>query len=77
MSIYLVVAEHVRPSEMGSIKKFCKEKKIRVTKIAMDETFTNLVRVRVSGDTKRVANKVRDFIWDNINNGAYCDVKKV
>lgn len=74
--MYNIKAEHVRPSEMQRIKDYCKENKIRVTKISMDETFTNFVHVRVSGKTVRVANKVRDFIWDEVNGGAFCEVTK-
>lgn len=77
MAMFSVSAEHVPARAIKDIREFAKKNKIRLTRIDMDEMFTNVVRIRVSGDTKRVANKVRDFIWNEINGGAWCDVKAI
>lgn len=76
MPMFNISAEHVNERDLDRIRAFCKEKKIRVTKSRMDETFTNFVHVRVSGDSKVVANKVRKFIWDEVNNGAFCKIRR-
>lgn len=65
------------PEALPRVREFCKEQKIRVTKMEMDALFTNQANIRVSGDTKRVANKVREFIWDELNGGAWCEITKV
>jgi len=77
MAVFIVSAEHVHELELPRIVAFCKENKIRVTKSAMDTTFRGFAMLRIVGDTKRVANKVRKFIWDEINGGASCEIKKV
>ena len=69
--------EHVSSAAFPKIREFCKGKGIRVTKAAMSEIFTGQAVVRVSCENKRGANKVRDFVWNEINGGAYCSVEKV
>lgn len=69
--------EHVSEACFPLIREFCKGKNIRVTKAVMSETFRGQALVTVSCENKRGANKVRDFIWNNLNGGAYCEVKKV
>lgn len=76
MPIFNISAEHVSEQELDRIRAFCKEKKIRVTKASMDAIFTNFVHVRVVGDSKVVANRVRKFIWDEVNGGAFCEIKR-
>lgn len=77
MALFRIQAEHFRSSAIADVREFVKGKGIRVTKAKMDEIFTGHVHITVSCDNKRGANKVRDFIWDQINGGAYCSVDKV
>lgn len=77
MAVFQINAEHVSSFRIEDIKAFCKKNKIRVTKIWMDEVFKSFVHVRIVGETKRVANKVQDFIWDEVNGGAFCEIIKV
>ena len=77
MTLYKISAEHVSQDSVGEIRQFCREQMIRVTKIKMDDLFSNYIHIRVAGDTRRVATNVRDFIWENINGGAYCDIQRI
>jgi hypothetical protein len=77
MAMYRISAEHVSESGLQRIRDFCAANKIRVTKAAMSETFTDQVSVRISADPKKKsAAKVRNFIWDHVNGGAWCEIAK-
>ncbi len=77
MAIFVLSSEHTRSSAFDRVREFCKGKKIRVTKTWMDEIFTNFAHIRISCESKRDANKVQKFIWEEINHGAHCEIKKI
>lgn len=77
MARFLINCEHIGPKAFPKIRESCKGKGIRITKAVMDELFLGQAWITVSCEDKRGANKVRDFIWNEINHGAYCNIERL
>lgn len=77
MAKFKIEYEGAKPENFTLIRQFCKGRGVRITKARMSPTFTHQAHLSLSCDTRRGATAVQKFIWDSINHGAFCEIKKV